>query len=715
MEDLGIELGARGLPPNLEPLFNLSRDLRWTWRLSIRALFSSLDPALWSTVRGNPAAFLRRLPDDRLRAAAADPEFLASLYGIASDLALDDAAAPLHPGIRDLALRKVRIAYFSAEFGVTEALPIYAGGLGVLAGDVLKSASDLGVPMVGVGLFYREGYFRQKLDGNGWQGEENPPLDPAELPLALPSMPEGERPTVALELGDRTVQLLIRVARVGRVPLLLLDADLPENHTDDRAVTARLYAGDQEMRIRQEVTLGIGGLRALRRLGIASTIRHINEGHAAFVVLERIRELVSAEGLSLAEARDAASAGTIFTTHTPVPAGIDRFPLSLVERYLSGVARDCGVTVEELMKLGREVPEREGEPFSMAVLALRHAAFANGVSQLHAKVSRRLWHDLLPELADVDVRIASITNGVHRATWTDPEIAMLRLADDPGPEARVAFWNTHERLRDRLVSFCRERLVSWKRETGAPEEAIEAAGRALDPRALTIGFARRFASYKRATLVFSDPERLKRLLDSRPIQLVFAGKAHPQDDPGKEILQSVVKLAESADFRSRVVFLPEYDMGIARALVAGCDVWLNNPIRPHEASGTSGMKAAMNGGLNLSVLDGWWDEAPYEEAGFVIGGPTDEHVGEDAAAALYEALEEKVVPLFFDRDDGGMPWRWIEKMVFSATRLARQFSSDRMVTEYLELCYLPAAERGTTGNGARSRQLAGSHPQAGGR
>lgn len=715
MEDLGIELGARGLPPNLEPLFNLSRDLRWTWRLSIRALFSSLDPALWSTVRGNPAAFLRRLPDDRLRAAAADPEFLASLYGIASDLALDDAAAPLHPGIRDLAARKVRIAYFSAEFGVTEALPIYAGGLGVLAGDVLKSASDLGVPMVGVGLFYREGYFRQKLDGNGWQGEENPPLDADELPLSLAPTPEGGPPTVALELGDRTVQLRIRLARVGRVPLLLLDADLPENHPDDRAVTARLYAGDQEMRIRQEVTLGIGGLRALRRLGIASTIRHINEGHAAFVVLERIRELVSAEGLSLAEARDAASSGTIFTTHTPVPAGIDRFPLSLIERYLSGVARDCGVTLEELMKLGREVPEREGEPFSMAVLALRHAAFANGVSQLHAKVSRRLWHDLLPELADVDVRIASITNGVHRATWTDPEIAMLRLPDDPGPEARVAFWNTHERLRDRLVSFCRDRLVSWKRETGASEEAIEAAGRALDPRALTIGFARRFASYKRATLVFSDPERLKRLLDSRPIQLVFAGKAHPQDDPGKEILQSVVKLAESADFRGRVVFLPEYDMGIARALVAGCDVWLNNPIRPHEASGTSGMKAAMNGGLNLSVLDGWWDEAPYEEAGFVIGGPTDEHVGEDAAAALYEALEEKVVPLFFDRDDGGMPWRWIEKMVFSATRLARQFSSDRMVTEYLELCYLPAAERVATGNGARSRQLAGSLPQAGGR
>ena len=710
MEDLAMDLKARGLPPNLEPLFALSRDLRWTWRLSIRALFSSLDPGLWSSVRGNPAAFLGRLSPERLQAAAADPAFLASLYGIASDLALDDAAEPLHPGIRGLAARKVRIAYFSAEFGVTEALPIYAGGLGVLAGDVLKSASDLGVPMVGVGLFYREGYFRQQLDADGWQREENALLDPADMPLSLPTTPDGGPPTVALELGERNVQLLIRLARVGRVPLLLLDADLPENHPDDRAVTARLYSGDQEMRIRQEITLGIGGLRALRRLGIASTIRHINEGHAAFVVLERIRELVSAEGLTLSEARDVTSAGTIFTTHTPVPAGIDRFPLPVVERYLSGVARDCGVTVEELMKLGREVPDREGEPFSMAVLALRHAAFANGVSQLHAKVSRRLWHDLLPELADVDVRIASITNGVHRATWTDPEIAMLRLTDDPAPEERIALWRIHERLRERLVSLCRDRLVSWKRETGGSEEAVDEAGRALDPGALTIGFARRFASYKRATLVFSDLERLKRLLDSRPIQLVFAGKAHPQDDPGKEILRSVVRIAESAEFRGRVVFLPEYDMGIARALVAGCDVWLNNPIRPHEASGTSGMKSAMNGGLNLSVLDGWWDEAPYEEAGFVIGGPTDEDIGENAAATLYEALEKNVVPLFFDRDENGIPWRWLEKMVFSATRIARQFSSDRMVTEYLERFYLPAAERvaAGNGNGTRSRQLVGS-------
>ncbi|HEY3170973.1 MAG TPA: alpha-glucan family phosphorylase [Thermoanaerobaculia bacterium] len=705
MEVFGQHESGPALPPNLALLLRLSRDLRWTWRPSIRALFSSLDPGVWTAVRGNPAAFLRRVSSERLQSAAADPAFLTTLYGLASELAFEDTAEPIHPGVRGLVSRKDRIAYFSAEFGLTEALPIYAGGLGVLAGDVLKSASDLKLPLVGVGLFYREGYFRQLLDADGWQREENPILDPADLPIALPGTQDGGPPTILLELGDRPVHLLIRVARVGRISLFLLDADLAENHPDDRAVTARLYAGDQEMRIRQEIVLGMGGLRALKRLGLIPSIRHINEGHAAFAVLEKIRELVSEEGMSLSEARESASAGNVFTTHTPVPAGIDRFPLPLIEKYLSGVARDCGITVEELMRLGREVPEREGEPFSMAILALRHSSHANAVSQLHARVSRRLWMELLPELADVDVRIRSITNGVHRATWTDPEIAMLRLPENPGPGARVELWRTHERLRSRLVSFCRERLVAWKRELGRPEEEIEAAGRVLDPQAMTIGFARRFAAYKRAILVFSDPERLKRLLDSRPVQLVFAGKAHPADDPAKEILREVVRWSQSPEFRERVVFLPEYDMGVARMLVAGCDVWLNTPIRPHEASGTSGMKVAMNGGLNLSVLDGWWDEAPHDDAGFVIGDATDESVREDDATALYEALEEKVVPLFFDRDENGIPWRWLEKMVFSTKRIARLFSSDRMVTEYLEQCYLPAAERRVAANGGRARQL----------
>lgn len=700
------DLGPSGLPSNLKPLQALSRDLRWSWRPSVRALFASLDAGLWRAVRGNPVALLARLAPERLRTAAADPAFLSTLYGIASDLALEDAAHPIHPGIRGLWTRGDRIAYFSAEFGVTEALPIYAGGLGVLAGDMLKSASDLGLPLVGVGLFYREGYFRQLLSAEGWQREENPVLDVNEMPLSIAATPDGAPAIFDFELGERSVRLLVRLAQVGRIPLYLLDTDLPENHPEDRDVTARLYSGDQEMRIRQEITLGIGGLRALNKLGLNPSIRHINEGHAAFAVLEKIRHLIAEEGMTLAEAREFAASGNVFTTHTPVPAGIDRFPAPLIEKYLSGIARDCGITIEELMRLGREVPEREGEPFSMAVLALRHSSHANAVSQLHAKVSRRLWLDLLPELADVDVRIQAITNGVHRATWTDPEIAMLRTPEKPDAEARVELWRTHERLRERLVALCRGRLATWKRDVGASEQEVEAAGRALDPRALTIGFARRFATYKRATLVFSDPDRLKRLLDFRPIQFVFAGKAHPQDDPGKELLRDVVRVAESPEFRGRVVFLPEYDMGVARTLVAGCDVWLNNPVRPHEASGTSGMKAAMNGGVNASVLDGWWDEAPYEEAGFVIGSATDEAVGEPAAQALYETLEGEVVPLFFDRDENGIPWAWIDKMVFSTTRIARMFSSDRMVTEYLELCYLPAAERLAAASNGRVRQLA---------
>lgn len=706
MEAFGNEPVAPGLPSSLKPLGTLARDLRWSWRPSMRALFASLDAGLWRAVRGNPVAFLHRLDPERLRAAAADPAFLAGVYGVSADLALEDAAHAIHPGIRGLWARGDRIAYFSAEFGVTEALPIYSGGLGVLAGDMLKSASDLGLPVVGVGLFYREGYFRQFLSADGWQREENPVLDPEEMPLSIAATSDGEPAVLDLELGERHVRLLVRLARVGRVPLYLLDANLPENHEEDRDVTARLYAGDQEMRIRQEITLGIGGLRALKKLGLTPSIRHINEGHPAFAVLEKIRQLVVEDGMTLAEAREFASAGNVFTTHTPVPAGIDRFPAPLIEKYLSGMAQECGITMEELMRLGREVPEREGEPFSMAVLALRHSSFASAVSQLHAKVSRRLWLDLLPELADVDVRIQAITNGVHRSTWTDPEIAMLRMPEKPGAEARVELWRTHERLRARLIELCRERLMAWKREVGASEEEIATAGRALDPKALTIGFARRFATYKRATLVFSDLDRLKRLLDSRPVQLVFAGKAHPRDDPGKELLRDIVRVAESADFRGRVVFLPEYDMGVARALVAGCDVWLNNPIRPHEASGTSGMKAAMNGGVNVSVLDGWWDEAPYEEAGFVIGGATDEAVGEPAAKALYETLEGEVLPLFFDRDENGIPWRWIDKMVFSATRIARMFSSDRMVSEYLELCYLPAADRRKAALNGRARQLA---------
>jgi starch phosphorylase len=679
------------LPSNLQPLADLARDLRWSWRASLRALFAAVDPEAWERTGGNPPAVLAEVTAQRLDALSRDPAFLAQLAGILAELGTEDSQDPILPALRAMQERGDSIAYFSTEFGLTEHLPIYAGGLGVLAGDHLKSSSDLGLPMIGVGLFYRHGYFRQALDAEGTQQESYPPLNPERLPISVALAPDGSPATITLPIGERVVQVLVRLLRVGRVPVLLLDTDLAENAPEDRAITANLYGGDQETRIRQEIVLGIGGLRALQRLGLRPTIRHLNEGHAAFVGLEEIRQLVAEENLSFADARDRAAAGNVFTTHTPVPAGIDKFPSDLVRKYLAGYVPGAGLELEEFIKLGQENPANPAEPFSMPVLALRLSGHANAVSQLHARVSRRLWLGLLPELADEDVRIRAITNGVHRATWTDPEIAALALSSNPTENERTALWRVHERLRERLVRTCRERLL--RRAEAASAEERERLSQALDPSALTIGFARRFASYKRATLIFHDPERLRRILDAVPVQLVFAGKAHPKDEPGKELLRAVSRFAGQPEFRGRVVLLPDYDMAVARAMVAGCDVWLNNPIRPHEASGTSGMKAAMNGVLNLSVLDGWWDEAPYEETGFVIGRATDDAPDADVASSLYEALEASVLPLFFTRDEEGIPRGWVERMVQSATRIGRLFSSDRMVSEYLEVCYVPAAER----------------------
>jgi starch phosphorylase len=651
-----------------------------------------LDPEAWNRTGGNPSVVLAEASPERLDGLSREPAFLTQMAGLLAERGIEDTEEAAHPAIRAMRERGDLIAYFSTEFGLTEHLPIYAGGLGVLAGDHLKSASDLGLPMVGVGLFYRFGYFRQSLGGDGAQQESYPPLDPERLPISVALGPAGDIATITLPIGDRPVQVLVRLAQVGRVPLLLLDTDLPVNTPEDRAITANLYGGDQETRIRQEIVLGIGGLRALERLGLHPTIRHLNEGHAAFVGLEGIRRLAEAEGLTFADARDRAAAGNVFTTHTPVPAGIDKFPSDLVRKYLASYVPGAGLELEEFIKLGQENPANPAEPFSMPVLALRLSGHANAVSHLHARVSRRLWLGLLPELADEDVRIRAITNGVHRATWTDPEIAALPLEGNPSGEERAAFWQAHERLRDRLVSICRSRLVRLAGET-APADQRERLGSVLDPRALTIGFARRFAAYKRATLIFHDPERLRRILEAAPVQLLFAGKAHPRDEPGKELIRAIARFAEEPGLRGRVVLLPDYDMALARAMVAGCDVWLNTPIRPYEASGTSGMKAAMNGVLNLSVLDGWWDEAPYEETGFVIGQATDDAPDAEVAASLYEVLETKVLPLFLTRDERGIPGGWVERMIQSATRIGRTFSSDRMVTEYLELCYVPAAER----------------------
>ncbi len=682
-----------GVPEKLLPLFALSHDLRWTWRADVRALFEFLDPEAWKRAGGNPVKLFRHVPAERLWRAAEDPVYQEELLSLVRRLTEEDLAEPRHTAARELIARGERIAYFSAEFGLTEILPIYAGGLGVLAGDHLKSASDLGVPLAGVGLFYREGYFRQVVDDDGMQKEAYPVLDPEELPLSLAETPDGSPPIVTVDLSGRTVRLLIRVAKVGRVPLYLLDSNLPENEPPDREITARLYGGGHEMRLQQEIVLGIGGSRALARVGMLPTIRHINEGHAAFVSLERIRNLVHDEELSFAEAREVATTGNVFTTHTPVPAGIDVFTPELLWKYFAGYVGELGISFDEFFDLGREVGEQPRELFSMAVLAMRLSTHQNAVSRIHAGVSRKLWRGVMPDLPLSEVPIRPITNGVHAPTWTAAEIAATGVLDHPDEVDRSELWRSHELLRQRLVAVCRDRLVEEKRRQGAPEEDVAIAAASLDPKALTIGFARRFATYKRATLLFRQPKRLEYLLHQigRPVQILFAGKAHPRDEDGKEFLRVVARAAERPELKGRVLLLPDYDMGLARTLVAGCDVWLNTPERPREASGTSGMKAAMNGALNLSVLDGWWDEAPHDEAGFVVGEAKDHAGDEEIAQALYDALEKRVLPMFFDRDASGLPQRWIDRMIVAASRVARVFSSERMVAEYLEQCYVPGA------------------------
>ncbi len=696
MRPLGTYRLAPALPEALSPLTPLARDLRATWREDVRALFREIDPDEWAR-SGNPVLLLRTADPARLAALAADPAFVERVFAVGRAIDAEDAAPSRHPLGLALAASGDRIAYFCAEFGLTEILPIYSGGLGVLAGDHLKSSSDVGVPLVGVGLFYREGFFRQTLTADARQKEAYPVVDPHDLPIDILPTPAGVAPIVTVRVGERDVHLLVRRVRVGRTPLLLLDSHLPVNRPRDREITNRLYGGDREMRIRQELVLGIGGMRALDLAGLRPTVRHANEGHAAFLGLERIRQLRAERGLSFSEAREIAMAGSVFTTHTPVAAGIDLFPPELMKKYFAAKIDAYGISFDELLGLGRQVPEDSNEFFSMAVLGLRLSSRVNGVSKLHAQVSRRLWRGVFPEAPLSEIPISAITNGVHADTWTAPAIAALDPRKDSGVDLEE-LWRRHEGLRAGLVHEVRSRTAVARKRRGAPDVEIEAAWQLLDPSALTISFARRFATYKRATLIFHDLERLARLVEnpSRPVQLLFAGKAHPKDEPGKEFLRRLGEFASLPEFRGRVVLLDDYDMRLARLLVSGSDVWLNNPIRPNEASGTSGMKAAMNGVLNLSVLDGWWDEAPHEGTGFTMGDDTDGRTDDDVAAALYERLEDEVVPLFYGRPGGDRtrtPFAWVERMAAAASQLGRQFSSDRMLGDYLESAYAPAASR----------------------
>jgi glycogen phosphorylase len=718
------------LPDSLDALEAIAMNLRWTWVPQAIDLFRWVDPEAWERSEHDPVAMLGMVSPERFAELAGDGPFRIFLSGVQEDFDRYLNEPRWWDGRDAGALRCV--AYFSPEFGVGEALPVYSGGLGVLAGDHLKAASDLGVPLVAVGLLYREGYFRQQLNADGWQQERYPAFDPHRMPLTLLSGDDGVPLTIEVDLaGSRCVAQVWR-ANVGRIPLLLLDCDVEANDPAERAVTDRLYggAGGSEHRLRQEIVLGIGGIRAIEAIGHSCDVFHSNEGHAGFLGLERIRGLVTRSGLSFAEALEAVRASTIFTTHTPVPAGIDVYTTDLMERYFSSFAKECEVPFNDLMALGQSKPAgQNSEYFSMALMGLRLAGRSNAVSKLHGDVARAMFSEVWPHVPADEVPITSITNGVHGATWVGPE--MVEILDrhlDPGwaeggngrwerlaevPDAEL--WRARERARERFVFFIRERLGEQLLSHGASESEAVWTDEVFEPGILTIGFARRFAQYKRGTLMFSDPDRLKAMMLSseRPIQIVVAGKAHPLDDGGKEMIQQLVHFASDPELRGRFAFIEDYDMEVARVLVQGVGVWLNNPRRPLEACGTSGMKAALNGAINCSVLDGWWDECYDGRNGWAIG-TRDVHDDLDYqdrvdASALYSLLEREIAPRFYDRSEGPVPRRWVERMKASIAGLGDFVVAERMVRDYVERFYEPAAAQGrarATDDWARARSLA---------
>ncbi|GAA1875731.1 alpha-glucan family phosphorylase [Myceligenerans crystallogenes] len=727
------------LPEPLAALDELSHNLRWSWHAPTRELFAGVDRELWADVKGDPVAFLAALGSERLQALAADEGFVGRTRAAADELHryLHDPRWYQEQRSATGAELPRGIAYFSPEFGITSVLPQYSGGLGILAGDHLKSASDLGVPIVGVGLLYGAGYFRQSLTRDGWQLENYPLLDPDGLPLAVLREEDGTPARVSLGLpGGRRLHAHVWVAAVGRVPLLLLDSNIPANDEASRAVTDRLYGGGGEHRLQQELLLGVGGVRALRiwsRLTGAPEpeVYHTNEGHAGFLGVERIRELVSV-GLSVDEALEAVRAATVFTTHTPVPAGIDRFSKDLVSGYFGGDNQMDGVPVDRVLALGSEDYEG-GDPtvFNMAVMGLRLGGRANGVSLLHGQVSREMFEGLWPGFDAREVPITSVTNGVHSPTWVAPQLVRLQQERlgldqltapeasagwlDPGKVSDADLWSIRSELRSELVDEVRLRVRKSWRERGASPAELGWIDDVFSPDVLTIGFARRVPTYKRLTLMLRDPARLRALLlhPQRPVQLVVAGKSHPADEQGKRLIQQLVRFADDPAVRHRIVFLPNYDIGMAQSLYPGCDVWLNNPLRPLEASGTSGMKSALNGGLNLSIEDGWWAEWYDGENGWGI--PTADGVDDPdrrddlEAAALYDLVETTVAPLYYDRGPEGVPGRWLEMVRHTLATLGPKVQATRMVGEYVHGLYAPAAEAGRTlaaGSYGSARDLA---------
>ncbi len=719
------------LPPALSPLAELANNLHWSWRPETAGLFARIDHDEWEASDHNPVRVLAHAKPDRLAALAADAAFVADV-GRAVERLRGELAAP---SWYDTARREIECrsgaflaAYFCAEFGLTECFQIYSGGLGLLAGDHLKSASQLGLPLVGVGLLYRNGYFHQRLDADGMQMEHFPPLDAPRQPVRrVLEAPGGAQLTVGVHLPGREVRCAVWRCDVGRVRLYLLDTNIDANSPEDREITANLYLGDQNRRILQELVLGIGGVRALAACGERPTVFHMNEGHAAFLALERIRAVRQHHAqlnVTFDQAREAAAAAHVFTTHTPVPAGIDRFPPGLVAHYFENYVSSLGLDMEGLLALGREDVANRGEAFSMAVLAIRCSRWANGVSRLHGQVSRRMWRQIWPETPEGDVPIGHVTNGVHTDSWVSPRNAPLfdramgkAWREAPGEQASwngassiadADLWAARNAARRDLIAFVGRRAAAGRTGGITP---------ALDPDALTIGFARRFAGYKRATLLFRDEARLRRILDGaaggRPVQFVFSGKAHPGDTWGKHLIRDIVQFARRLDgpARGRIVFLEDYAIDVARQLVQGCDVWLNNPIRGLEASGTSGMKAALNGVLNCSILDGWWDEGYDATIGFRIpergtypSDAPDEERESFEADALYRTVENEVVPTFYQRDGAGLPRKWLAMMKACIARLGPEFSTHRMVAEYARRYYFPAHDA--------AARLAGDEPSS---
>lgn len=702
------------IPEKLQKLRNIAYNLWWSWDDEARELFRRLDPDLWESSRNNPVLLLNSIDQQVLNARCEDESYLYQLNRVADRFEHMLSTTPWFQTEKQQEI-PLNVAYFSMEYGITESLAIYSGGLGVLSGDHLKSSSELGIPLHAVGLSYQNGYFQQVINRDDWQEEKVAPNDFYNLPMTLVRDAQGADITVLVPLPGRTVYARIWQVAVGRINLYLLDTNIDMNSAEDRKITAELYGGDREMRIKQEILLGMGGVKALQKLCTASFICHMNEGHSAFSGLERIKILTKEHGLKFHEAREVIKASSIFTTHTPVKAGIDTFPPQVVEKYFKDYCREVNITLDDLLALGRRDPGNPKEEFSMAILAIKLSYKTNAVSELHGDVSRKMWRSLWPDVIQKEIPITSVTNGIHHESWVSKEMAGL-YDRYFGPEWRYRpagtdiwqdadkipdgeLWRAHARRREKLITFARRRLVEQYQNLGKPNHEIARVQGVLSTDALTIGFARRFATYKRALLIFSDPERLEQLLSNRerPVQMIIAGKAHPQDDEGKKLIQEVLKLSHDERFYQQVVFLENYDLNMARYLVQGCDLWLNNPRRGMEACGTSGMKVSANGILNFSTLDGWWDEIYHPDIGWAIGDreiyEDNEYWDKQEANILYNMLAKEIIPTFYYRDSDGLPRDWIRRMKNTIKKVCPIYNSNRMLNDYTTRLYYPAAER----------------------